>query len=84
LTASCDFEFQKRGQLFIRTHNETLSVVAMCVCNPDRLSERERENFKQRLFALAFFFRRQDRELPGAISRGLLDCLTRSADAANP
>jgi hypothetical protein len=23
-------------QLFIRTHNETLSVVAMCVCNPDR------------------------------------------------
>jgi hypothetical protein len=25
------FEFQKRGQLFIRTHNETLSVAAMCV-----------------------------------------------------
>jgi hypothetical protein len=21
---------------FIRTHNETLLVVAMCVCNPDR------------------------------------------------
>jgi len=26
------------------------------------------------LFALAFFSRRQDRELLGAISRGLLDC----------
>jgi hypothetical protein len=24
------FQFQKRSQLFIRTHNETLSVVAMC------------------------------------------------------
>jgi hypothetical protein len=28
------FQFQKRRQLFIRTHNETLSV-AMCVSNPD-------------------------------------------------
>ena len=27
------FQFHKRRQLFIRTHNETLSVVAMCVCN---------------------------------------------------
>jgi hypothetical protein len=26
----------KRGQLFIRTHNEPLSVAAMCVSNPDR------------------------------------------------
>jgi hypothetical protein len=26
------FEFQKRRHLFIRTHNETLSVAAMCVC----------------------------------------------------
>jgi len=25
-----------RSQLFIRVHNETLSVVAMRVCNPDR------------------------------------------------
>jgi hypothetical protein len=25
------FEFQKRGQQFTRTHNETLSVAAMCV-----------------------------------------------------
>jgi hypothetical protein len=25
------------GQFFIRTHNETFSVVAMRVCNPDRL-----------------------------------------------
>jgi hypothetical protein len=30
------FEFQKNGQLFIHTHNETLSVAAMCICNPDR------------------------------------------------
>ena len=28
-------EFQKRSQLFIGTHNETLSVVAMCVCDKD-------------------------------------------------
>jgi hypothetical protein len=34
-SANGRFEFQKRAQLFIRTHNETLSVVAMCVCNPD-------------------------------------------------
>ena len=30
------FKFQKRSQLFIGTHNEALSVAAMCVCNPDR------------------------------------------------
>jgi hypothetical protein len=30
------FEFHKRRQLFIRAHNETLAVAAMCVCNPDR------------------------------------------------
>src|SRR5438128_293571 len=29
------FDFDKRSQLFIRTHNETLSVVAMRVSNPD-------------------------------------------------
>jgi hypothetical protein len=29
-------QFHKRSQQFIRAHNETLSVVAMCVCNPDR------------------------------------------------
>src|SRR5258708_6254536 len=28
------FKLQKRRQLFIRTHNETLSVVAMCISNP--------------------------------------------------
>jgi len=27
--------WHKRRQLFIRTHHETLSVVAMCVSNPD-------------------------------------------------
>jgi len=30
------FEFDESRQLFIRAHNETLSVVAMRVCNPDR------------------------------------------------
>ena len=30
------FEFHKSGQLLIRVHNKTLSVVALCVCNPDR------------------------------------------------
>jgi hypothetical protein len=36
--ASADrgFEFQKRSQLFIGVHNETLSVVAVCINNPDR------------------------------------------------
>jgi hypothetical protein len=37
-TASADrgFEFQKRGQFFIRPHDEALSVVAVRVNNPDR------------------------------------------------
>jgi hypothetical protein len=30
------FEFEERRQLFIRVHNETLSVIAMCVSNKDR------------------------------------------------
>jgi hypothetical protein len=30
------FHLHKRGQQFIRSHDETLSVVTMCVCNPDR------------------------------------------------
>jgi hypothetical protein len=34
------FEFRKRSQLFIRSHNETLSVASMCVSNPDRLPAR--------------------------------------------
>ena len=34
------FEFQKRRQLFLSVHNEPLSVVAMCVCDPDRSSAR--------------------------------------------
>ena len=32
--ADCRFQFHKRSQLFIRTHNETLSV-AMRVNDPD-------------------------------------------------
>jgi hypothetical protein len=34
-TLNRGFQFQKRSQLFIRTHNETLSIIAMCVSNPD-------------------------------------------------
>jgi hypothetical protein len=30
------FELEKRCQLFIRVHNEPLSVVAVRVSNPDR------------------------------------------------
>jgi hypothetical protein len=29
------FKFRKRSQSFIRTHNEPLTVAAMCVSNPD-------------------------------------------------
>jgi len=34
--ANCRFEFQKRRQLFIRTQNEPLFVVAVRVSIPDR------------------------------------------------
>jgi hypothetical protein len=34
------FEFQKSCQLFIGMHNETLSVVAMCISNEDYSSVR--------------------------------------------
>ncbi len=30
------FQFHKSGQLFVRTHNEAPSIVAMRVSNPDR------------------------------------------------
>jgi hypothetical protein len=30
------FEFHKHRQLFIRTHNKALSIVVVCVCDPDR------------------------------------------------
>jgi hypothetical protein len=36
IAAGRRFKFHERGQLFIGSHNETLSVVAMCVSNPDR------------------------------------------------
>jgi hypothetical protein len=57
-------------------------LASSCARGPDAsqkldgkcLPESERENFNYALCALAFFSRRQDRELPGAISRGLLDC----------
>jgi hypothetical protein len=31
-----EFKFNKRGQLLIRVHNETLSIVPMRVSNKDR------------------------------------------------
>jgi hypothetical protein len=34
-SANRHFEFQKRGQLLIGTHNETLFAAAMRVSNPD-------------------------------------------------
>jgi hypothetical protein len=34
-TTNRRFKFNKRGQLFIRSQNEPLSVIAMRVCNPD-------------------------------------------------
>jgi hypothetical protein len=30
------FKLHKNRQRFIRTHNETLSIITMRVCNPDR------------------------------------------------
>jgi hypothetical protein len=35
--AGDSFKFEKRSQLFISTHNETLSVIAMRVGNKDSL-----------------------------------------------
>jgi hypothetical protein len=35
-SASRHFKFQKRSQLFIGVHDQTLSIVAMRVSNPDR------------------------------------------------
>jgi hypothetical protein len=35
-TSDRRFEFQKRRQLFVRVHNVTLPVAAMCVNSPDR------------------------------------------------
>jgi hypothetical protein len=34
-SANRRFEFRKRSQQFIRVHNETLSVAAMRINNPD-------------------------------------------------
>jgi hypothetical protein len=36
LTGYRGFQFQKCSELFIRTHDEMLSVAAMRVSNPDR------------------------------------------------
>jgi hypothetical protein len=32
------FEFEKRSQLFVRSHDETLPIIAVCVNNPDCLT----------------------------------------------
>ena len=37
---NCRFEFHKRGQLFIRLHNEAFSIVGMRVSNADCLPAR--------------------------------------------
>ncbi|PYK07863.1 MAG: hypothetical protein DME61_11655 [Verrucomicrobia bacterium] len=37
-SANRGFQFQKRTQLFIRVHNVTLSVVAMCVIRLARMA----------------------------------------------
>jgi hypothetical protein len=34
--ANCRFDFDKRRQLFIGTHNEALTIAAMRVGDPDR------------------------------------------------
>jgi len=34
-SANRRFEFQKRSQLFVGVHNETLSISAICIGNPD-------------------------------------------------
>jgi len=34
-TPNCRFEFEKRGQFFICSHNETLPIIAVCISNPD-------------------------------------------------
>lgn len=49
------FEFDKRSQLFIRTHDETVIAVAMCISNEDcwpvavGRSCRTRHDFDRRL-----------------------------------
>jgi hypothetical protein len=35
IDTNCPFQFQKCCQDFFGTHNEALSIVAMCVGNPD-------------------------------------------------
>jgi len=40
LTANYQFKFHQRRQLFIRSHNETLSIAAMRISDPDRLPAR--------------------------------------------
>jgi hypothetical protein len=35
MSGNVSFQFKKRSQLFIRVHNEALTVAAMCVSNPD-------------------------------------------------
>jgi hypothetical protein len=39
------FQFEKRGQLFIRSHNEPLAVAAMRVSNPKRFRFLNAESF---------------------------------------
>jgi hypothetical protein len=53
LAANRRFQFNKRRQLFVRTHNETFSVVAMCISNPhSRLLTRRPARHRNRYFAV--------------------------------
>jgi hypothetical protein len=38
-SANRRFQFQKRSQLFIRVHNETLSIIALCTNEDSRSLE---------------------------------------------
>jgi hypothetical protein len=56
-SSNCRFRFQKRSQLFIDVRNETPSIVAMRVSNPDRSpvnqSLRHSPHFKPALLRLS-------------------------------
>ena len=64
--------------VFSRSHDALIRVYEQADNVIERMSrraiQRERENFNHAVFTLAFFSRQQGRELPGAISRGLLGC----------
>jgi hypothetical protein len=63
-TRIADSNSRKRRQLFIRTHNETLSVVAMRACNPGRSTvtvarQLQRACHRPRRWVISFSFKRK-------------------------